>query len=317
MTKVADPTRIPHQSDPAPGRQDPMPGAQPTARKPALATGQRPLTATEQAQRQLAVSCVAPDKTQATAGCSQVLEFTVFFDGTGNNRDQEMAKATDKRALSNIAKLFAAHEPQLSGRRIVRYIPGVGTPFPTIGDSGGTLGMGIGKGSDQRIRYALDELDKAIAAVPAGVKLRLITVNVFGFSRGAAAARAFVRDLAARCQTGNGGNTYQGIPLRVGFLGIFDTVCSAYENAGQAAVSTGGGHNGWAHDMRLPMLVEQCVHLTAGHEVRRRFPLDSVRIGAHYPQNAYEVSYPGVHADVGGGTPPMSRGCITPCRALR
>jgi hypothetical protein len=51
-------------------------------------------------------------------------------------------------------------------------------------------------------------------------------------------------------------------------------------------------------------MVERCVHYVAAHEVRDSFPLDSIRDGKHYPPNCFEVVYPGVHTDVGGGYAP-------------
>ena len=53
-----------------------------------------------------------------------------------------------------------------------------------------------------------------------------INVAVFGFPRGAAEARAFVNWMYALCDEVDGGYQFAGIPLRVEFLGIFDTVAS-------------------------------------------------------------------------------------------
>ncbi len=303
---VQDPTYIANQIDPVPGLTEPVPGgeAAQTARR---APGQRALTAKEREQRQLALGVTVPTKDEAMCQCTKVLHFSVFFDGTGNNRDQEMAKPTGRRALSNVAKLFDAHK--INDSNIVRrYIPGAGTPYPEIGDTGGVRGSGIGKGCDARIKKALELLDEEIAKVPAQQKLLLVDVTVFGFSRGAAQARAFVRDLAAKCESREGGYAYKGKPLRVAFAGLFDTVCSAYDTLLSAARTANGGHNGWAHDMKLAPMVEQTVHMNAAHEVRRRFPLDSTRIDAGYPDNTVEIWYPGVHSDVGGGYEPQFQG---------
>ena len=73
-------------------------------------------------------------------------------------------------------------------------------------------------------------------------------------------------------------------------------------------MSWNGGHNNWAEDMKLPAMVEQTVHMIAAHEARRRFPLDSTRIDADYPDNTVEIWYPGVHSDVGGGYAPQEQG---------
>lgn len=75
------------------------------------------------------------------------------------------------------------------------------------------------------------------------VKVELVTVNVFGFSRGAAEARTFVHWLYQLCSKDDGGYTFAGIPLRVQFLGIFDTVASV----GLAGLYTFiEGRAGWA-----------------------------------------------------------------------
>lgn len=135
-----------------------------------------------------------------------------------------------------------------------------------------------------------------------------INVSVFGFSRGAAEARVFVNWLFEVCKQEGGGWTFAGIPIRVQFLGIFDTVASV----GAANLFDTGvlaGHQGWADNtLEINPAVEQCVHFVAGHEVRACFPLDSVRVKSTYPANAMEVMYPGSHSDVGGGYAPQDLG---------
>ena len=247
---IQDPTFIPKQTDPNAGSIDPILGGQAaeTARR---APGQRVLSAKEREQRQLALAATVPSKQEAMCDCSKVIHFSVFFDGTGNNRDVELAKVDVKeQALSNIYKLWAAHKDEASIKK--KYIPGVGTPYSEIGDSGGVNGMAIGSGAENRIKKAIKLLDEEIAQVPTEQKIRLINITVFGFSRGAAQARAFIRDLAALCQADGEAYLYKGKPLRIAFAGLFDTVCSAYGNLVTAALSVSGGHNGWAEDMKLP-----------------------------------------------------------------
>lgn len=303
---IKDPTFIPNQTDLKAGQIEALPGggSATTARR---APGQRVLTAKEEEQRQIALGPTVPEKKEAMCQCSKVIHYAVFFDGTGNNRYSEMEKSAEKRALSNIAKLFDAHKDNDESIKAI-YVPGVGTSYSDIGDSGGSSGMAIGTGADKRIKKALELLDEEIAKVPAQQKIRLINITVFGFSRGAAEARAFVRDLAATCQEKDGCWQYKSLPLRVAFAGLFDTVCSAYGNMVSAATSWNGGHNNWAEDMKLPPMVEQTVHMIAAHEARRRFPLDSTRIDADYPDNTVEIWYPGVHSDVGGGYAPQEQG---------
>ncbi|VFS79468.1 Uncharacterized conserved protein [Raoultella planticola] len=157
---------------------------------------------------------------------------------------------------------------------------------------------------------------------PGKPKVLGIKLYVYGFSRGAAAARTFVRWLSEllpppkaegenppQClQTGE-----MQLPVSVEFLGLLDTVASV----GVAhVVPIAEGHMSWADGtMELPDdktyggLIKKCVHLVSGHEQRLCFPLDSVRRSdGKYPPYATEVVYPGMHSDLGGGYPPGIRG---------
>ncbi|CAJ0725748.1 T6SS phospholipase effector Tle1-like catalytic domain-containing protein [Ralstonia mannitolilytica] len=137
-------------------------------------------------------------------------------------------------------------------------------------------------------------------------ELRLINLSVFGFSRGAAEARAFVNWLYELCEQKDGGWLFAGIPLRIQFLGIFDTVASV-GLAGLYPITE--GRQDWADDnMQIHPAVERCLHLVAGHEIRACFPLDSVRVDSKYPPNCKEYVFPGSHSDVGGGYMPLALG---------
>jgi Uncharacterized alpha/beta hydrolase domain (DUF2235) len=135
--------------------------------------------------------------------------------------------------------------------------------------------------------------------------MQFISIAIFGFSRGATEARAFVRRLIkTKCESTESGLIWQApngerTPVRIKFMGLFDTVASV------------GGptlHLDWASELAIPPEIESCVHYVAAHEVRQAFPLDSVRVDRTYPGNCEEVVYPGVHSDVGGGYAPDEQG---------
>jgi len=168
----------------------------------------------------------------APGSCLQRLWLSFFFDGTGNNMDAD--QGTLKH--SNVARLYNAHAPDdpTEGRYRI-YIPGVGTYFREVGDDGGsTLGLVMARMGDRRLDWALKKFDELLqrhvarATSPAN---RIVEVNVavFGFSRGAALARAFINRLVSqrgtpgekgwRLRSGNA-------PLRIRFMGLFDTVAS-------------------------------------------------------------------------------------------
>ncbi|RVU75638.1 T6SS phospholipase effector Tle1-like catalytic domain-containing protein [Pantoea dispersa] len=167
------------------------------------------------------------------------------------------------------------------------------------------------------------ELQKALVPVePGKPKLVGIKLYVYGFSRGAAAARAFVRWLSELLPKPEEGKDKPEqclavgelkIPLSVEFLGLLDTVASV----GVAHIApVAEGHMGWADETQeLPAekiyggLIKKCVHLVSSHEQRLCFPLDSIRRpDGTYPANSQEVVYPGMHSDLGGGYPPGDQG---------
>lgn len=282
----------------------------------------------------------------------------IFFDGTGNNMQADFVDPPpEKRKHSNVVRLFQAHRVDRPQGFFASYVPGVGTPFPEIGDDGTYWGPNRGSAfaarGEHRIIWAFMQLlnaphryvnnadlippdqartittnvamvgnpgahrrivlrtwqDKLKAALDGNKpKVTQINLSVFGFSRGAAQARAFVNWLFEVCEQSGGGWQFAGIPIRLHFLGVYDTVASVglanlFEN------EVFSGHQSWADgNMQIHPAVEQCVHFVAGHEVRACFPLDSVRIGGRYPGNAMEIMYPGAHSDVGGGYAPGDMG---------
>lgn len=151
-----------------------------------------------------------------------------------------------------------------------------------------------------------------------------IYISMFGFSRGAAKARAFANWLDSLCRLdamirGQGGLSLGGFPVVFDFLGVFDTVASiglaaTYADSkvlGIRLLGNSHGHNGWAdaeESLRVPASVNKCVHLVAAHDLRRSFPLDSVAVGFTMPDQAEEIVFPGVHSDVGGGYMPKEHG---------
>ncbi|MET3914577.1 uncharacterized protein (DUF2235 family) [Variovorax sp. OAS795] len=158
----------------------------------------------------------------------------------------------------------------------------------------------------------LSQLERVLAAkaeAKPSKKLLQVNVSVFGFSRGAAQARAFchfVHHLLLK-KGPAGGYTLAGVPFRFQFLGLFDSVASV----GMADASPfWRGLGGWANGtLDIVPSVERTVHFCAAHEIRINFPLSTGRIGDKgYPANCAEMVYPGAHSDVGGGYAPGCQG---------
>ena len=148
--------------------------------------------------------------------------------------------------------------------------------------------------------------------------IRKIWINVIGFSRGAAGARAFVHKLVNHWAPGGNLVRFGGqyaLPCQVNFMGLFDTVASVGPpDFTRATVDIGSfdGHFAFASGgaMRIPESVRYCVHAFSIHEQRMSFPVDSIREagGAYPPGIRHEIAYPGVHSDVGGGYAPNEQG---------
>lgn len=279
--------------------------------------------------------------------CVRELHVGVFFDGTNNNMLRDRSSA----GHSNVVTLYDAHRSD-DVEYFKFYLPGVGTPFPEIGESGeDSKGKSMARGGEARIHYAMIMLYNAVARsvtktdlVPADEAKTLVTdiwrglktvfrggndkmveifekldkrllekvkdkrpnitrlhLTVFGFSRGAAEARTFANwvKLATKGNVGPAA-------LNLRFLGLYDTVASVLL-ADSSPV--GSGFMDWANgSMGVPAGIEQTVHYCAGHEIRRSFPLSTLRMGGDWPSPAKEFVYPGVHSDIGGGYAPGDQG---------
>jgi Skp family chaperone for outer membrane proteins len=270
--------------------------------------------------------------------CRECVHIALFFDGTGNNR---FADESQKK-WSNVARLFFAARDKKALAIYPIYIAGVGTRYNLSRSwterweswkEDKTLGNAMGLGGDRRldgggmqVNDALERilLDNAIKEGGKAKKIaesmqgegskkmlgalsnhrfvKSISFSIFGFSRGAALARAFSNRLAKQFKSdGNGGYTYQGVTSRINFLGVFDTVASFG--------LPGKNWGGWeAKDLRVHEAVEKCYHFVAAHEVRFSFPVDLIRANDNSVDIYNEKVYPGVHSDVGGGYDPNNQG---------
>jgi ribosomal protein S20 len=156
--------------------------------------------------------------------------------------------------------------------------------------------------AENDVRWSgLTDMEERLAAVVKNHqrKIKNVRVSVYGFSRGAAQARAFAHWLEQITERNDHGRTLAGVPLRVTFMGIFDTVASV--GAGDM-LPLCDGHNAWGNGTQsIAPIVERCVHYAALHEQRASFPVEAGDRGEN-------VGYPGMHSDVGGGYRPGEQG---------
>lgn len=192
------------------------------------------------------------------------------------------------------------------------YIEGVGTESDKADKSFPDMALGTGEtGVLEKIEKSTQGALSKLAIMRANnpdLMVERLEVDVFGFSRGAAAARHFVNDLrreassllARALRQGKAPLTENfawrfGQDVQVNLIGLFDTV---------AAI--GGLSDGWDvnddqnGDLKLhlaPDSAKRVIHLVAGDEYRHNFSLNSTQ------PNFAEIVLPGAHGDIGGNYP--------------
>ena len=274
----------------------------------------------------------------------EVLDITIgiFFDGTLNNKTNTLerenktevhkkygGKSSDNNSYnndwSNVARMWDHYDKNFG-----IYIEGIGTE-DSKGDA--TLGYAFGTGETgirAKVRKGCEEIVKKVKTIKTSKKadkIAVLTFDVFGFSRGAAAARNFVHEIGKAKYKANAhtvsnegmsvtsysdddGNNVSGeeLPkwghlglkleeagikvdvLKVRFLGIYDTVSSYSKYLSPVP--------NFANDVEELSLndigkAQTIIHFIAENEHRENFDLTQVHIGT-------EKTFPGVHCDVGG-----------------
>ncbi|MFJ4398007.1 DUF2235 domain-containing protein [Pseudomonas sp. NPDC089396] len=239
------------------------------------------------------------------------LRVGIFFDGTGNNQANAMDPCGGEagsyaNAPSNIGLLHALYPSGRVGDQFVlkRYVEGVGTvegaPDSVFDGLTGRGDTGVQARVEKALLDVAEQVRQCLASSPQ-VLPGYIAFDLFGFSRGAAAARHLANRLA------KGG---QGLPtalqgLRViEFIGLFDTVA--------AIVAPLRGNFDPANDdydgLQLGLgqgIARQVVQLVAGDEQRHNFPLI---------RSDNDIVVPGVHSNIGGGYPRSLREQVLLCK---
>ncbi len=191
------------------------------------------------------------------------------------------------------------------------YVEGIGTragePDNPIGLGLGTAETGIIAKTDDAIAQLASTIDAALGLLKGKFVVDTLLFDIFGFSRGAAAARHFANRVQVEDQAiidaisqGMRKFTYRGAPTgNTRFLGIIDTVAAVGTLANGLNPHSADTGN---VDIRLrPGVADKVFHITAQHECRYNFALNSV--DPAWP----ELTLPGAHSDIGGGYLPQLR----------
>ena len=95
--------------------------------------------------------------------CARSLHISLFFDGTNNNEPYDTHKATPPHP-TNIARLYHATLEQPESGYFRYYIPGVGTPFPEIGELDFSMrGLAFANRGEDRINWGLLQIADALS----------------------------------------------------------------------------------------------------------------------------------------------------------
>ena len=270
------------------------------------------------------------------------IRICVFFDGTGNNRfntearegntedyqDNKPKPGKDDNSYeadkTNVAKLDRYVDTDSLGgydHLISIYIEGIGTDD---GKKDSKTGYALGLGDTGVKEKVNDGINKVLEELRRVIKkneiIEELVLDVFGFSRGAAAARYFIHrvlkgtgasalsvnglypyetraerisamPLAGRIRSG--GHKIGNKQVRVEFVGLFDTVSSEgfkYEYK----------HN--TQSLKLDSVrdprVKEVLHLVAADEHRRNFSFSNINSAG---DSGTQIFLPGAHSDIGGG----------------
>jgi len=214
------------------------------------------------------------------------------FDGTGNSMDDAQLTKLGN-SWSNVAKFYDAYNEDVNGPKF--YITGIGTTSERMAYEGS---MKTGDGFKQRVELGFDFLNEYIdQTAGSAIGKKTLDIDVIGFSRGAAEARAWVNEVVKVME----GSIYttknkNSRCVNFRFEGLWDTV-----------PHYGAFHqNEDEYDFGIPAAVKLAVHAVAVNE-HRGGPADFDTWSIHWSastsntSNRIEQGFIGAHSDVGGG----------------
>lgn len=213
---------------------------------------------------------------------------------------------------SNIAKLWnlypeAKNETESAlTQSFPVYAPGAGSK---TGANDSLKGMATGLGGTGIIAQtekAFSDVALRASGIAGGGIIDDLTIDLFGFSRGAAAARHAANEIIKGSE-GELGQAFaaNGVPwpenVTVRFLGLFDTVAGII-NIRDGDFAPSNDRNAPIDLYLDPATISTAVQLTAIDECRENFALNSIcNPDGTLPNNFREIALPGVHSDIGGG----------------
>lgn len=227
----------------------------------------------------------------------------------------ELGNASWQGGITNISRLFDLYQSSdelndsETEAQVKIYVSGIGT---ADGESDSMLGAALGSSLIRQFEGGVTKTDEALDKISAElsrfiklnrdkVAIAKVQFDVFGFSRGAAAARHFANrvmnqdaEIAVAIDKGLDLTGHHGKAAgEVRFLGLFDTVAAIGSLLNFYGIN-GRSNPGVNLELR-PSVAQKVFQISAMHECRYNFSLNS--IAGMWP----ELALPGAHSDIGGG----------------
>lgn len=191
------------------------------------------------------------------------------------------------------------------------YVEGIGT-LDKDADRQGGYAFGAWKtGIPRKVEWAMGEVIRKIRneqGIAPDAAIARLTVEVLGFSRGAAAARNFIYEARYPDEGQKSSLSLQqrlqragrhAVPANIRLAGLLDTV-STYGPGiiGAIKVAVGSADNVRQLNLDAVADAEKVLHLTAADEYRYHFSLTNIESAGG---KGFEYCLPGAHSDIGGG----------------
>jgi type VI secretion system secreted protein VgrG len=275
-------------------------------------------TGNNKANSETVAACYAPDADLAEAA-EEIQKHCAAYGYDGNGSSPDNSYGNDVSNIARLYNLYADYSskpiPENEKKAFLRiYVEGIGTKSNGE-DSYHGLITGRGEtGVVARVEQSPAKILKQIRLFHEknpSVVVEKIEFDIFGFSRGAAAARHFANEVL----NGEQGVLAQAIPavsqvfsrnfdwridtaVVINFIGLFDTVAAIAKPAFFDFTVANGRNPGV--NLKLPEgCATRVVHLVARDEVRENFALNSL--------GDTDLVLPGVHSDLGGGYLPTAK----------
>jgi len=269
------------------------------------------------------------------------LKISVFFDGTLNNKtnvetggDKSLSYEND---YSNVVRGWDVLDKRADEVKV--YVEGIGTvdeekDSTVIGAGMGVSGTGVKAKVTKGCILAVDAIYKELSGK--NIKINKLEINVFGFSRGSAAARHFIDVCSKYARTSENELGYlEVLPptiysyakdenktdqvlsfktnvstdlFRYGYLGALLTkkkiklnkIVFNFTGLYDTVASYGLIHSNDTSNLGLNAIAKSnfTFQLASDHEMRKNFPLTNIDSSG---LKGLQVILPGVHSDIGGG----------------